>query len=126
LQYKDLVAKLQQGEMPQKVENYKLEADGTLLYKNKIYVPNVKDLKLMILKEMHNVPYAGHPGYQKTMEVVKSHYFWPIMKREIAEYIAKCMECQKVKAEHIHPTGFLQPLPILEWKWEVVTMDFIT
>jgi hypothetical protein len=36
------------------------------------------------------------------------------------------MECQRVKAEHRHPTGLLQPLPILEWKWEVVTMDFIT
>jgi hypothetical protein len=48
------------------------------------------------------------------------------MKREIAEYIARCMDCQKVKAEHRHPTGLLQPLPIPEWKWEVVTMDFIT
>jgi hypothetical protein len=48
------------------------------------------------------------------------------MKREIVEYIAKCLECQKVKAEHRHPTGFLQPLPILEWIWEVVTMDLIT
>jgi hypothetical protein len=47
------------------------------------------------------------------------------MKREIAEYIAICMECQKVKDEHRHPTGLLQPLPIPEWKWEVVTMDFI-
>ena len=36
----ELVTKLQQGKMPQKVEDYKLEADGTLLYKNKIYVPN--------------------------------------------------------------------------------------
>jgi hypothetical protein len=36
------------------------------------------------------------------------------------------MECQKVKAEHRHPTGLLQPLPILEWKWDVVIMDFIT
>jgi hypothetical protein len=35
------------------------------------------------------------------------------------------MECQKVKAEHRHPTGLLQPLPILEKKWEVITMDFI-
>jgi hypothetical protein len=123
---RNLVAKLQQGEMPQKVENYKLEADGTLLYKNKIYVPNVQDLKLMILNEMHNVPYAGHPGYQKTMAAVKSHYFWPGMKKEIADYIARCMECQKVKVEHRHPAGLLQPLPIPEWKWEVVTMDFIT
>jgi hypothetical protein len=36
------------------------------------------------------------------------------------------MECQKVKVEHKHPVGLLQPLPIPEWKWEVVTMDFIT
>jgi hypothetical protein len=58
--------------------------------------------------------------------VVKSHYYWPGMKKEIVEYIARCMECQKVKDEHRHPTGLLQPLPIAEWKWEVVTMDFIT
>jgi hypothetical protein len=49
LQYRDLVVKLQQGKMPQKVEIYNLETDGILLYKNKIYVPNVQDLKLAIL-----------------------------------------------------------------------------
>jgi hypothetical protein len=75
---------------------------------------------------MHNVPYVGHPGYQKIVVVVKSHYFWPGMKKDIVEYIARCMECQKVKFEHRHPAGLLQPLPIPEWKWEVVTMDFIT
>jgi hypothetical protein len=121
-----LVAKLQRGKIPQKVEIYKLETDKTLLYKNKIYAPNVHELKLMILNEIHNVPYDGHPGYQKTMATVNSHYFWPGMKNEIIEYIARCMECQKVKAEHRHPVGLLQPLPILEWKWEMVTMDFIT
>jgi hypothetical protein len=84
LQYRDLVAKLQQGEMPQKVENCKLEADGILLYKNIIYVPNVQDLKLMILNEMHNVPYDGHPGYKKNVAAIKSHYFCLGMKKEIA------------------------------------------
>jgi hypothetical protein len=63
---------------------------------------------------MHNVPYVGHLGYQKIVAVVKSHYFWPGMKREIVEYIARCMECQKVKDEHRHPAGLLQPLPIPE------------
>jgi hypothetical protein len=91
-----------------------------------VYVPNVQELRFLILKEMHKVTYVGHPGYQKTVEAVKSHYFWLGMKREIVECIARCMECQKVKAEHRHPAGLLQPLPILEWKWEVVTMDFIT
>jgi hypothetical protein len=58
----------------------------------------------MILHEMNNVPYVGHLGYQKTVVVVKSHYFWPSMKKEIVEYIARCMEFQKVKDEHRHPT----------------------
>ena len=70
--------------------------------------------------------YVGHPGYQKIVATVKSHYFWPGLKKEIVEYIARCMECQKVKLEHKHPAGLLQPLPIPEWKWDVVTMYFIT
>jgi hypothetical protein len=126
LQYMELVVKLQQGKMLQRVEYYKLKTDGTLLYKNKVYVSKSQELKITILKEMNNVPYVGHPGYQKTVAATKSHYFWPGMKKEIAEYIAKCMECQQVKVEHRHPIGFLQHLPIPEWKWEVVTMDFIT
>jgi hypothetical protein len=122
----EIVTKLQQGKMQQKVEDYKLGNDEILLYRNIIYVPNSHELRSMILKEMHNVPYVGHPGYQKTIAVVKSQYYWPGMKREIVEYIAKCLECQKVKAEHRHPVGLLQPFPIPEWKWEVVSMDFIT
>jgi hypothetical protein len=83
-------------------------------------------LKLAILKEMHNMAYAGHLGYQKTVAAVKNHYFWPGLKKEIIEYITRCMECQKIKAEHRHPAGLLQPLPIPDWKWDMVTMDFIT
>ena len=73
LRYRELVANLKQGKTLQGVGDYKLEANGTILYKNIIYVPNVQDLKLMILNEMHNVPYAGHPGYQKIVAAVKSH-----------------------------------------------------
>jgi hypothetical protein len=78
------------------------------------------------LKQIHNVPYAGHPGYQKTIAVVKSQYYWSGMKKEVAYFIAKCLEFQKVKDEHRHPTRLLHPIPIPKWKWEVVTMDFIT
>jgi hypothetical protein len=48
------------------------------------------------------------------------------MKKEVAHFIFKCLECQKVNVENRHPAGLLQPIPIPEWKWEVVTMDFIT
>jgi hypothetical protein len=96
------------------------------MYRGIIYVPNSQELKNMILREMNNVPYAGHPGYQKTIAAAKSQYYCPGMKKEVVDFIAKCLKCQKVKAEHRHPIGLLQPLPIHEWKWEVVTIDFIT
>ena len=47
------------------------------------------------------------------------------MKREVAEYVSKCLVCQQVKAERQKPSGLLQPLPIPEWKWEHITMDFV-
>jgi hypothetical protein len=80
----------------------------------------------MVSREMHNVLYVGHPGYQKIIAAVKSQYFWPGMKKEVVDYIVGFLECQKVKDEHIHLAGLLQPLPILEWKWEVMTIYFIT
>ena len=47
------------------------------------------------------------------------------MKRDVVEYVAKCLTCQQVKAEHQRPAGLLQPLDIPEWKWEDITMDFV-
>jgi hypothetical protein len=80
----------------------------------------------MVLKEMHKVPYVGYPGYQKTIAAVKKKYYWIGVNKEVVDFITRCLESQKVKAEHRHPTCFLQPLPIPEWKWKVVNMDFIT
>jgi hypothetical protein len=96
------------------------------MYRGIIYVSNSNELKNLILREMHNAPYAGHLGHHKTITTVKSQYYWLAMKKEVAYFIARCLECQKVKGEHRHPTGLLQTLNIPEWKWEVVTMDFIT
>ena len=48
------------------------------------------------------------------------------MRLDIVYFIARCMECQQIKTEHEHPVGLLQPLPIPKWKWEVISMDFIT
>ena len=60
------------------------------------------------------------------ISAVKRHFFWPKLKAEIAMFIAKCQECHLVKAEHPHPLGLLHPFPILEWKWEIISMDFFT
>ena len=78
------------------------------------------------MDEIHQAPYSSHPGYQKTIATARKKYFWPGMKKDMAEYISRCMKCQHVKVEHQHPIGLLQPLSVPEWKWEVISMDFIT
>jgi hypothetical protein len=102
-----------------------MKNDGILMYIGKIYVPNSDELKNTLLREMRNAPYIGNPGYHKSITAIRSQYFWPRMKKEVANYITKCLACRKVKTEHKHPTGLLQPFPILEWKWEVATIYFI-
>jgi hypothetical protein len=57
---------------------------------------------------------------------LKEKYWWYGLKRDVAEYVAICDTCQRVKVEHQRPTGLLQPMKIPEWKWKEVGMDFIT
>jgi hypothetical protein len=56
---------------------------------------------------------------------LKSRSWWYGIKRAIAEYVAQCDNCQRVKAEQQRPTGLLQPLKMHQWKWEEISMDFI-
>ena len=77
------------------------------------------------MNEIHKRPYPRHPRYQKMISMIRKDFFWPNIKKEVAEYLARCLECQQVKVEHQHPIGLLHPLPIPEWKWETISMDFI-
>nr|ABA95104.1 retrotransposon protein, putative, Ty3-gypsy subclass [Oryza sativa Japonica Group] len=99
---------------------------GTVWLGERICVPDNKDLKDAILKEAHDTLYSIHPGSTKMYQDLKERFWWASMKREIAEYVAVCDVCQRVKAEHQKPAGLLQPLKIPEWKWEEIGMDFIT
>ena len=47
------------------------------------------------------------------------------MKKDIAEFVSRCLVCQQVKVEHRKLVDTLQPLPIPEWKWKHITMDFV-
>ena len=48
------------------------------------------------------------------------------MKKHVGDFVRRCFMCQQVKVEHQRPTGLLQPLEVAEWKWEHITMDFVT
>ena len=67
-----------------------------------------------------------HPGATKMYQDLRQTFWWTRMKREIARFVAECDVCRRVKAEHQRPAGLLQPLPVPEWKWDSIGMDFIT
>ena len=67
-----------------------------------------------------------HPGGTKMYQDLRRQYYWSGMKRHVGDFIRRCLTCQQVKAEHQKPAGLLQPLEVAEWKWEHVTMDFVT
>jgi hypothetical protein len=98
---------------------------GVLWYKGRICVPDVKEVKNLILQESHDSAYSIHPGGNKMYQDLKVSYWWYGMKHDVVEYVVLCNTCQRFKAEHQHPTGLLQPLKVHEWKWEEIGMDFI-
>ncbi|RVW70601.1 Transposon Ty3-G Gag-Pol polyprotein [Vitis vinifera] len=83
-------------------------------------------VKEEVMKEAHHSRFTVHPGETKMYHDLKRQYWWQGMKRDISQFVSKCLTCQQVKVEHQKPAGLLQPLPIAEWKWDHVTMDFVT
>ncbi|WVZ63550.1 hypothetical protein U9M48_013174 [Paspalum notatum var. saurae] len=69
--------------------------------------------------------FTMHPGSNKMYQDLKQKFWWAYMKREIAKYVSECDVCQRVKVDHLKPTGMLQPLALPAWKWEDIHMDFI-
>ena len=105
---------------------YYLAEDGTLLINGRITVPKGQGLRDEILRIAHHSLLSIHPGSSKMYRDVRRYYHWPGMKRSVAQWVAQCPTCQQVKVEHQVPGGLLQSLPIPQWKWDSISMDFIT
>ncbi|GKA61750.1 reverse transcriptase domain-containing protein [Tanacetum coccineum] len=101
-------------------------SDGTLYYLDRIWVPLKGDVRTLIIDEAHKSNYSVHPRDDKMYYDLRDRYWWPGMKKDIAEYVSKCLTCLKVKAEHQRPSGLLQQPEIPVWKWEGIAMDFVT
>nr|GEV94827.1 putative reverse transcriptase domain-containing protein [Tanacetum cinerariifolium] len=107
-------------------EKLKPRADGTLCLNGRSWLPWYGDLRSVIMHESHKSKYSIHLGSDKMYQDMKNLYWWPNMKANIATYVSKCLTCAKVKAEHQRPSGLLVQPAIPEWKWDNITMDFIT
>ena len=109
-----------------KKAEFQIMDDGMIVKGQRMCVPEYGELKRDIMEEAHSSAYAMHPGSTKMYRTLKEHYWWNGMKKEIAGFVSRCLTCQQVKAEHQRPAGKIQLLPIPVWKWEKITMDFVT
>ncbi|GJW84657.1 putative reverse transcriptase domain-containing protein, partial [Tanacetum coccineum] len=113
---------------PEKLRTEKLEphTDGTLCLNGRSWLPCYGDLRTVIMHESYKSKYSIYSGSDKMYQDMKKLYWWPIMKANITTYVSKCLTCAKVKAEHQRPSGLLVQPDIPQWKWDNITMDFVT
>ena len=105
--------------------HWKLEEDGLLLYKGKIYVPNLNDLRLQVLKFKHDHILSGHFGQNKTLQLIRRDYVWQKLRSFVIDYCRSCTICKHSKTPRHRPYGLLQQLPVPELPWNSISMDFI-
>ena len=116
------VIKLKREAESGQLKGFSALADGTLMIGHRLCVSDVGELKKEI---MDSSAYAMHLGSTKMYHTLREHYWWRGMKKDVAEFVSRCLICQQVKGEHQRPAGLLQSLPIPQWKWEKITMDFV-
>ncbi|KAJ0814205.1 putative nucleotidyltransferase, Ribonuclease H [Helianthus annuus] len=114
-------------ELPYHIKpDLELKDDGSYYFMDCLWVPSLDDLRTLLMDEAHKSRYSIHPGSDKMYKDLRTRYWWPGMKKDIALYVSKCLTCLKVKAEHQHPSGLLEQPEIPVWKWENIAMDLIT
>jgi len=114
------------AQLPQPSDpKWTLSAEGLLLLNDRIYVPDVPDLRLRVLNHKHDHPISGHFGQNKTLELIRREYAWPHMRDFVKDYCNSCTPCKRSKAPRHKPYGLLKQLPIPSRPWNSISMDFI-
>nr|GEV30899.1 putative reverse transcriptase domain-containing protein [Tanacetum cinerariifolium] len=116
------------GMIRKDLPNKKLEpcADRTRCLNNRSWLSCYGDLRTLIIHESHKSKYYVHSGSDNMYQDIKKLYRWYNIKSDIATYVSKCLTCLKVKAEHQKPSGLLVQPEISQWKWDNITMNFVT
>ena len=107
-------------------EGRTIHTDGSLQYRGRVVVPHSTDLREEILREFQCSRFVMHLGGTKMYQDLRRQYYWSGMKRHVGDFVRRCLTYQRVKAKQQKPAGLLHPLEEVEWKWELITMDFVT
>jgi hypothetical protein len=99
--------------------------DGKLYYQDRLYIPDNDDLRLRLLQTHHEAEVAGHPGRDKTFELLTRKFFWPTLRKDVERFVANCHTCRRIKPRRHAPHGTLLPLPVPDQPWRDISMDFV-
>lgn len=105
--------------------DFRFDENGVLMFRDRVCVPDVPELKKQILEEGYRSSLSIHPRATKMYQDLKRFIRWSRMKREIVEFVYACLICQKSNIEHQKPSGLMQSLFVREWKWNNISMDFV-
>nr|GFA15523.1 retrotransposon protein, putative, Ty3-gypsy subclass [Tanacetum cinerariifolium] len=105
---------------------FRLDDDYVLWQDTRLVVPNDVSLREALLTKAPSSPFLVHPGSTKMYHDLKQYFWWIGMKRDVATFVSKRLICQQVKSEHQRASGLLQQLDIPVWKWDEISMDFVT
>jgi hypothetical protein len=97
--------------------------DGFVFRAYRLCIP-VGSVYLLLMQEVHGGGLMGHFGAKKTEDVLASHFFWPKMRRDVEQFVARCTTCQKAKSR-LNPHGLYMPLPIPSISWADISMNFV-
>ncbi|GJR77731.1 putative reverse transcriptase domain-containing protein [Tanacetum coccineum] len=106
-------------------EMIKQRSDGTLYYLDRIWVPLKGEVRTLIMDKAHKSKYSVLPRADKMYYDLRDMYWWPGMKRDIAEYVSKCLNLLKLRWSIKGHLAVLQQLRFPLWKWEGIAMDFV-
>jgi transposase InsO family protein/ribosomal protein L21E len=109
---------------PDTLGHYTLKT-GLIRYKGRVWIGNDTSLQLQIMSAMHDSPIGGHSGFPVTYRRIKQLFYWSSMKNSIKDYVASCSICQQSKSDRSKYPGLLQPLPVPDQAWDVISMDFV-
>jgi hypothetical protein len=96
-----------------------------LVFNDRVYLPNINDSRLKILKARHDSTLAGHPGINKTIELISRDYIWIGLRKDVELYVNGCVVCQRTKTSHAPPFGLLKTLEVPSTPWAEISMDFV-
>ncbi len=115
----------QEGRDAYYARDWAQDREGIVTFKGLTYVPNVDGLRAEVIKTNHDLPWAGHYGVRRTLDLIARKYFWPRMQRDVIQYVKDCTMYTKTKLAWHKPRGTAQSLPTPQAPWTDIALDFI-